>query len=108
VRAGYDDNVALLDETVLSAGTTTDSPMAEVFAAFSGPWTGRSGLRVEGSAYLLNYFDADDFDQSEVQGGVFYEWRPRHWRLQLGVQAGTSAIGGDAYDREVGPRACAV
>jgi hypothetical protein len=69
------------------AGMRTDSPMADVFASFSGPWKGRSGLRVEGSAYLVKYTDADDFDQSELQGGAFYEWRPRNWRLQLGVQA---------------------
>lgn len=105
VRAGNDDNVALLDETALAAGTTTDSPMVDVFAAFSGPWKGRKGLRVEGSAYMIKYMDADDFDQSEIQGGVFYEWRPANWRLQFGVQAGTGAVGGDAYDRKVGPRA---
>lgn len=104
VRAGNDDNVALLDETGLATGTTTDSPLAEVFAAFSGPWNGRNGLRIEGSAYLLKYVDAEDFDQSEIAGGVFYEWRPRDWRLQLGVQASTGTIGGDSYDRKVGPR----
>ncbi len=104
VRAGNDDNVALLDETGLPAGTTTDSPLAEMFASFAGPWIGRSGLRVEGSAYLLKYTDADNFDQSELRGGLFYEWRPRNWRLQLGVQASTGAIGGDAYDRKTGAR----
>ena len=105
VRAGNDDNVALLDETGLGAGTTTDSPLADVFVTFSGPWKGRSGLRVEGSAYFLKYTDADDFDQSEIRGGVFYQWWPRDWRLQFGVQASTGAIGSDAYDRKLGPRA---
>lgn len=104
IRAGNDDNVALLDETGLGAGTTTDSPLADVFAAFSGPWNSRSGLRVDGSAYFLKYTDADDFDQSEIRGGVFYEWRPQDWRLQLGVQASTGAIGSDGYDRKLGPR----
>jgi len=105
VRAGNDDNVALLDDSVLPSGTTTDSPLTDVFATVSGPWTGRSGFRVEGSAYFLKYFDADDFDQSEINGGVFYEWRPRRWRLQVGVQASTGTIGGDAYDRKMGPGA---
>ena len=105
VRAGNDDNVALLDEAGLTAGTTTDSPMTDVFVSFSGPWNGRSGVRLEGSAYLVKYVDADDFDQSEIRGGVFYEWRPRDWRLQFGVQASTGAIGGDAFDRKAGVRA---
>ena len=105
VRAGIDDNVALLDESGLAAGTTTDSPMTDAFASFSGPWSGRSGIRVEGSAYLVKYFDADDFDQSEIRGGVFYEWRPPDWRLQFGVQASVGTIGGDAFDRKVGARA---
>ena len=104
VRAGSDDNVALLDEVGLPAGTTTDSPMADVFASFSGPWNGRSGFRLEGSAYLVKYVDADDFDRSEIRGGVFYEWRPTNWRLQIGVQASTGTIGGDAFDRKTGAR----
>jgi len=104
VRAGYDDNIALIDEVGLPAGTTTESPMANVFASFSGPWNGRSGFRLEGSAYLIKYVDASDFDQSEIRGGVFYEWRPTNWRLQFGVQAGAGTIGGDAFDRKTGGR----
>ena len=60
-------------------------------------------MRVEGSAYVLKYVDADDFDQSQLSAGLFYEWRPSNWRLQLGVRASTGAIGGDAYDRKTGP-----
>ena len=108
VRIGNDDNVALLDEAGLPAGTTTDSPMTDVFASFSGPWNGRSGLRLEGSAYLVKYVDAGEFDQSEIRGGVFYEWRPTNWRLQIGVQASTGTIGGDAFDRKTGARVRAV
>ncbi len=105
IRAGYDDNVALLDDLALSAGTTTESPLAEVFASFTGPWSGRSGVRVEGSAYFVKYTDAEDFDQSQLSGGLFYEWRPGNWRLQLGAQASTGGIGGDSYDRKIGPKA---
>ena len=47
--------------------------MADVFAAVQGPWNGRSGFRLDASAYLVKYFDADDFEQSEVRGGVFYD-----------------------------------
>jgi tetratricopeptide (TPR) repeat protein len=101
-RAGYDDNVALRDEAGLPFGVTADSPMADLFAVIQGPWDGRSGLRLDGSAYLLKYFDADQFDQSQLRGGLFYDWRPQDWRVQLGVHASMSTLGGDAFDRKLG------
>ncbi|MGH8223737.1 MAG: hypothetical protein ACREQZ_12270, partial [Woeseiaceae bacterium] len=104
-RAGYDDNIALLDEAGLPAGTTTDSPMVDVFGSFRGALSSRSGFRVEGSAYLLKYLDASDFDQSEFRGDAFYEWKPSDWRIQLGVHAGTGMLAGDAFDRKVGAQA---
>ena len=42
VRAGYDNNVALLDELGLSTGTTTESALAGTFASFTGPWPNRA------------------------------------------------------------------
>lgn len=108
VRAGYDDNIALRDELGLPVGAITESPTASAFASFSGPWNGDSGFRLEGSAYLIRYTDADAYDQSEFRGGVFYEWLPADWRLQFGVQASAGALGGDAFDRKTGARARAV
>ena len=78
--------------------------MTDVFASASGPWSGRSGIRFEGSAYLVRYFDADEFDQSQIAGGAFYDWRPGKWRIQLGVRASGLRLAGDAYDRKVGAR----
>ena len=104
LRGGHDDNIVLRDETGLPAGTTTESPMTDAFLSFSGPWNGRSGLRVEGSAYLVKYFDADDFDQTQIAGGVFYDWRPGNWRVQVGAHGSALTLGGDAYDRKVGGR----
>jgi hypothetical protein len=101
-RAGHDDNVALRDEAGLPSGTTSESPMADLFAVIQGPWNGRSGLRLDGSAYLVKYFDAGEFDQSELRGGVFYDWRPRDWRVQAGVHASVGRLGGDAFDRKLG------
>jgi hypothetical protein len=102
VRAGDDDNVALRDEAGLPSGTTVESPMTDVFVSIQGPWNGRSGFRLDGSAYLIKYFDADEFDQSEVRGGVFYEWRPDEWRIQIGPHASAGTLGGDAFDRKAG------
>jgi tetratricopeptide (TPR) repeat protein len=108
VRAGFDDNVALRDEAGLPAGTTTDSPMLDLFAVVQGPWDGRSGFRLDGSIYTVKYFDADDFDQSEVRGAVFYDWRGDDWRFQLGAHAGAGTLGGDSFDRKLGAHGRAV
>jgi tetratricopeptide (TPR) repeat protein len=102
IRAGHDDNAALRDEAGLPVGTTTASPMADLFAVVQGPWIGRSGVRLDGSAYLVKYFDADEFDQSQFRGRVFYDWRPDDWRIQIGAHASISTLGSDAFDRKVG------
>jgi opacity protein-like surface antigen len=104
-RLGNDDNIALRDELELPAGVTAESAMSDVFASIQGPWNGRSGFRFDAGAYLVTYFDADDFDQSEFRGGVFYDWRPNDWHVQLGIHASAGTLGGDAFDRKVGMRA---
>ena len=102
IRAGNDDNVALRDEAGVPVGTTTESPMADVFASFIGPRTGRDGFRLRGSAYLIRYADADEFDQSEFRLGGLYEWRRNNWRAELDVHATASTLGRDAFDRKFG------
>ena len=102
VRAGHDDNIALRDEAGVPVGTTAESPMIDAFASITGPRTGRDGLRFAGSAYLVRYTDADEFDQSELRVGSFYEWRRRNWRAELGAHATTSTLGGDSFDRKLG------
>lgn len=102
IRAGFDDNVTLRDEAGLPAGTTTESPLTELFAVAQGPWTGRNGIRFDGSLYAIRYFDADDFDQADIRGAVFYDWRAEGWRFQAGVHASAGTLGGDAFDRKAG------
>lgn len=101
-RAGNDDNVALRDEAGVPVGTTTESPMVDAFASVIGPRSGRDGLRFRGSAYLIRYADADEFDQSEVMAGGFYEWRRRDWRAELGVHGTIGTLGGDTFDQKLG------
>jgi hypothetical protein len=101
-RAGNDDNVALLDDTGLPQGTSAESPMVEVFGAIRGPWNGLGGFGLDASAYWVKYFDADDFDQSEIRGGIFYDWRPNDWRIHFGIHASAGTLGGDSFDRKVG------
>jgi hypothetical protein len=105
LRAGHDDNVALRDEAGLPTGTTAESPMADFFAVIRGPWSGRSGFRLDGSAYVVRFFDADQFDQSQFRGGLFYDWRPGDWRIRAGAHASVGTLGGDPFDRKVGANA---
>ena len=102
VRAGHDGNVALRDEAGVPVGTTIESPMADLFASFRGPLTGRDGFRVNGSAYVIRYADADEFDQTEFRFGGLYEWRRAGWRAGLGAHATTSTLGGNSFDRKLG------
>ena len=86
----------------MPVGTTTESQMVDVFASVIGPRTGRDGLRFRGSAYIVKYADADEFDQSELLAGGFYEWRRRNWLAELGAHATASTLGGDSFDRKIG------
>jgi hypothetical protein len=102
MRAGYDSNVALRDETGLPTASSSDSPFMDVFASIKGPYNGASGFRFDGSLYIIRNFDADDFDQAELYGGAMYDWRPGEWRLQVGVHASAGALGGDSFDSKAG------
>lgn len=101
-RVGHDDNVALREEAGLPVGVTAESPMADLFASVQGPSNGLSGFRLDASVYLINYFDADEFNQAEIRGGVTYDWRPADWRVQAGGHFSVGSLGGDAFDRKAG------
>jgi len=102
LRVGHDDNIALRDEFGLPAGQSAESPFADFFASVQGPWPGQDRISVDGNFYLVRYFDADDFDQSEFRGRVFYSWQPNSWQLEFGVHASSGYIGGDSFDRRLG------
>ena len=107
-RAGFDDNVALRDETGLPSTLSTESPMADLFASVKGPLYGASKFRVDAGLYIVRNFEADEFDQSEFYGGVLYDWRPGDWRLQLGAHYSVGSLGGDAFDRKFGGNLAAI
>ena len=107
MQVGFDDNVALRDETGLAAGTTTDSPVAEFFGSVKGPLGRVSGAGVEAGLYIVRNFDADEFDQTQVYGGAAYDWQGDTWQANAGVQFGLGTLGGDAFDRKVGVHASA-
>lgn len=102
IRAGFDDNVTLRDETGLPSTIETASPVTDLFASIRGPFNGKSGFRFAGRIYAIKNVDAGDFDQSGLYGGAMYDWRQGDWRIQLGLHGSTGSLGGDSFDRKFG------
>ena len=108
LRAGHDDNVALRDSLGLPAGVTGESPMVDAFLALRGAPAAFGGFMLDGSAYIVAYTDADDFDQSESRLGGLYTWRPGDWRLEASAHFVYGTLGGDGFEREIALGARAV
>lgn len=98
-RAGYDDNVALRDDLGLPAGTTVDSPMADVFVSLQGPFRDSSHLRLDAAVYAVTYLDIHDFDQNALSLGAVYDRTFGAWRTEAGLYAGYGTLGGDGFDQ---------
>ncbi len=96
--AGYDDNIVLRDDIGLPLGIAAESSLVDVFASVRGPITGLAGLHFDANAYLIAYLNNDDFDQGQVKIGFSYDWTHRNWQSRIGVNAGFSTFGGDAFD----------
>src|SRR5690606_5060682 len=73
---GYDDNVALLEESSLPSGLSTESRLIEAFGLVSGRVGPRNAVRVDASAYLVRYADAPDFAQDAFRLGFAELWEP--------------------------------
>ena len=101
MRVGHDDNVALIDAASLPAGRTTDSSLAELFAYFSGP-LGARPWRVDASAYVVTYPDANDFDQRVVYAGAAREWRAGNWLLDAGPGISYATLDGNGFEQRIG------
>lgn len=102
LRAGYDSNVALRDDAGLPAGTTTESPMLDMFATVQSPKPVHAGPVANASLYVVRYADAGEFDQAEIRGAVGYDGRRGPWQWHFGAQVGAGSIGSDAFDRRAG------
>jgi hypothetical protein len=99
---GYDDNLALLDETNISAGETTDSTFGEFFGRIGGTVGAAANFRYDASAYLVHYPDADRFDQSVLRLGGDWSWWVGDWSIYAGPYFAYSTLDGDGYDQRVG------
>ncbi len=99
---GYDDNVALVDESSLPAGLSTSSPMLEAFGFVRGRLGRARAVRVDASAYLMRYAEAESFDQDGVQIGIAYLFDAGGWQLDAGSHYAYSLLAGDGFEYRVG------
>lgn len=99
---GYDDNVALLDDSGISSGITNDSG----FAAFSGRAEFAPGIPgnavIDASLYAVRYPDVSGFDQDVARIEVLWPVTAGDWRIDLGPRYSHSTLDGDGYERRVG------
>ncbi len=102
VSVGHDDNVALLEESSLPTGQSSESPFTEALAVISGPLSARSGLRFDGSAYAVRYDDAGQLDQTSVRLSGAYHWTTRAWRMEAESHFNRTTLDGDEFEERLG------
>ncbi len=97
---GYDDNVALLNELVLTSSEAS-SPFAEMLGVLTRDF-GPKPLRFDASAYAVHYPDVGDFDQTAVRLSLAAEQRLGQWTLLAGPTVGRSTLDGEGFEELVG------
>jgi len=97
---GHDDNVALLNELVVT-GTETASPLAEVLGVLTRDF-GSKPLRFDASGYAVHYSDVGDFDQTALRLSLETEQQLGSWTLLVGPTLGRSTLNGDTFEQLIG------
>jgi hypothetical protein len=101
VGMGHDDNVTLVDEVSIAAGSSASGFVEALgyatrgFGA-DGPW------RVDLSGYSVRYADASGFDQDSFRAAGRYVGTPGRWRFDVGPYYERSTLGGDDFERSIG------
>lgn len=98
--AGFDDNVALLNENVLPAGESMDSSFGSLFGQLSTP--SRRGWQATGSAYAVRYPDAGRFDQDVLRLGAAWRGYWGAWRIEAGPHGSYGTLDGEGFERRLG------
>lgn len=102
VGLGYDDNVALIDESSLPLGATTDSPLVQLFGLLRGRPRDDWPLALDGSLYAVRYSDAGQYDQNALRLGAAYEWASSDWELEAEPYFSHTTLSGDSFERRIG------
>jgi tetratricopeptide (TPR) repeat protein len=97
---GHDDNVALLNELVLTS-TEASSPLAEVLGVLTRDF-GQKPLRLDFSGYAVHYPDVGNFDQTALRLSLEVEQRLGRWTLLVGPTLGRSTFDGEGFEELFG------
>jgi hypothetical protein len=97
---GYDDNVALLDETLFPSSEASSS-LAEVLGVLTRDF-GAKPLVFDASAYAVHYPDVGSFDQTAVRLSLAGRLRLGRWNVFVGPTLGRSTLDGDGYEELAG------
>jgi tetratricopeptide (TPR) repeat protein len=97
---GYDDIVALIDELVLTSGSSS-SPLVEALGVLTRDF-GSVPLRVDASGYWVRYASADEFDQSALRVALVTEHDLGAWTLFAGPTLARTTLDGDGFEDLIG------
>jgi opacity protein-like surface antigen len=97
---GYDDNVALVDELVLTSGSAS-SPLTETLGVLTRDF-GAVPLRFDASGYWVRYSAADEFDQSALRLALVTQHELGPWTLTGGPTLARSTLDGDGFEELFG------
>ena len=98
---GYDDNVLLVDDLLLTAGQSSSSSLAELIGVLSRDF-GSTPLRVDATGYWIRYADASEFDQSALRVALVAEGNLGAWTFAAGPTVARSALDGDGFEELIG------
>ncbi|HEX5420049.1 MAG TPA: tetratricopeptide repeat protein [Gammaproteobacteria bacterium] len=99
---GFDGNAALIDESSLPLGETAASPLLQAFGLLRGRPVAAWPLRFDGSAYVVRYSQAGEFDQTALRLGAAYDWGARGWTLTAEPYYSYGALAGQSFERRIG------
>lgn len=102
VAAGYDDNVALLDELSLPASDVPDSTLLEALGYVNMPFGESERFGFEATGYAIDYRDAAPYDQAALRAGLDYRPAAAGRRVTLGPYYERTQLGGRGFEQRVG------
>jgi tetratricopeptide (TPR) repeat protein len=94
--AGYDDNVALINNSDVLGISGKEDSFAELQLALSAPLA--RPWRLDGGLSFVDYQDLDSFDQLSVYGGGHYRVAVGDWMNQVGLQLAYTTLDGEGFE----------
>lgn len=94
--AGYDDNVALVNNSDVLGISGKEDAFAELQLALSAPLA--RPWRLDAGLTWVDYQDLDRFDQLSLQGGGYYRVPVGNWMNQAGLQLAYTTLDGEGFE----------